>query len=146
MSKSNTLETAILDLILNGEPIANIADNAASSPAGVLYLSLYTSDPGEAGSQTTNEISYTGYARIAVDRDPGTSVGWTVSGNTATLVLDHTFAAMSGGAGGTVTHFGLGTDSSGAGRLLYKGTLTPNVVVTTGVEPKVKAGTTITED
>ena len=58
--------------------IANLADNAASSPLTNLYVALHTADPGESGTQSTNEISYTSYARVAVARS---SAGWTVTGS-----------------------------------------------------------------
>ena len=74
MSKSNVFENDLLKLIFNATPIAGLADNAASSPVTNLYLALHTADPGEAGDQTTSEISYTGYTRLAVLR---TSGGWT---------------------------------------------------------------------
>ena len=76
MSKGNTFEPDLLALIFNATAIANIADNAATSPLTNLYVSLHTADPGEAGSQTTSETAYTGYARVAVAR---TSGGWTVA-------------------------------------------------------------------
>ena len=82
------------------------------------------------------------YARIAVARSGS---GWTVSSNTASLAAVATFAAMAGGAGGTVTHFGVGTDSSGSGNLIHFGAVTPNIVVAAGVTPKLDTGTTITQ-
>ena len=82
------------------------------------------------------------YARIAVARSAG---GFTVSSNAASLTAIAAFAAMAGGAGGTVTHFGLGTDLSGAGNLLLFGTVTPNLAVVAGVTPKLDTGTTITQ-
>ena len=78
MSKSNAFETDFLELIFNATAIADLAEDDTTSPATSLYVSLHTSDPGEAGDQTTNETSYTNYARVAVAR---TSGGWTVSGN-----------------------------------------------------------------
>ena len=76
MSATNAFETDLLELIFNGTTIANIADNAASSPATNLYVSLHTADPGEGGDQSSSETSYGSYARVAVAR---TSGGWTVS-------------------------------------------------------------------
>lgn len=146
MSKGNTFENELLAHILNNANIANVGDATGlrgSSAAGSLYLSLHTSDPGEAGDQTSNEISYTGYARVAVARDGS---GWGVSGNSATLAANKDFGEMTGGAGGTVTHFGLGTASSGAGKLLYKGTVTPNIAVSAGVIPRLTTATSVTED
>lgn len=143
MSKGNTFENDWLKLIFNATAIANIADNAASSPLTNLYVSLHTSDPGEAGDQTTNEISYTGYARVAVAR---TSGGWTVTANSVSPVANIDFTISSGGTGGTVTHFAVGTASSGAGKLLYSGTVSPNIVVSSGVIPRLTTASAITED
>ena len=142
MSKSNTFETDLLDLIFNATAIANIADNAASAPLTNLYLSLHTGDPGEAGNQTTNECAYTSYAREAVAR---TSGGFTVSGNSVTLASAVDFTTATGGTE-TVTHFAVGTDLSGTGKILYSGTVTPNISVSSGVTPQLTTGTTITED
>lgn len=80
------------------------------------------------------------YARIAVARS---SAGWTISGNDASLFAIATFATMAGGAGGTVTHFGVGTDSSGAGNLIFFGTVTPNLVVSAGATPKLDTSTKV---
>lgn len=142
MSKGNTFENDWLKLIFNATAIASIADNAAFSPLTNLYVSLHTADPGETGDQTTNEAAYTSYARVAVAR---TSGGWTVTANSVSPAADVLFPEGTGGSG-TATHFGVGTAASGAGKLLYKGTLTPNVALGNGVAPKVKTGTTITED
>lgn len=143
MSKSNAFETDLLSLIFNGTAIANLADNAASSPLTNLYLALHTADPGEGGDQSTNEISYTGYSRVAVAR---TSGGWTITGNSVSPVAAIEFGEMTGGAGGTVTHASIGVASSGAGKILYSGSLTPTISVATGVIPRIKNTSTITED
>lgn len=143
MSKGDTFENDFLKLIFNATPIANIADNAATSPLTNLYLSLHTADPGEAGNQTTNEINYTGYARVPVARS---GAGWTVTGNSVSPAADILFGTMTAGAGGTATHGVIGTDPSGAGKILWSGTLTPNIIVANGVTPKILAGSTIVED
>lgn len=143
MSKGDTYENDWLKLIFNATAIANIADNAASSPLTNLYVALHTADPGESGAQNTSEISYTGYARVAVARTTG---GWTVTANSVSPVAPIDFGEMTAGAGGTATHFSVGTASSGAGKLLYKGAATPNIVVANGVTPRLKTTTTITED
>ncbi len=82
------------------------------------------------------------YARVAVARS---GAGFTVVSNAATLASIATFAAMAGGAGGTVTHFGIGSGSSGATELIFLGTVTPNISVVAGVTPKLDTGTTITQ-
>ena len=141
MSKGNTFENDTLKLIFNATPIANLADNAGSSPLTNLYVSLHTSDPGETGDQTTNEISYTSYARVAVARTTG---GWTVTGDIASAVAAIDFPACTGGTG-TATHFAIGTASSGAGKRLYSGAITPNIPISNGVTPRLPT-CTVTED
>jgi hypothetical protein len=146
VSKSNQFESDLLLLVFNNTNIANVGDATGlrgSSTAGSLYLSLHTGDPGEAGTQATNEIAYTGYARQAVARS---SAGFTVSGNAVTLAANVDFPEMTGGAGGTVTHFAVGVASSGSTVVLYKGTTDPDITVATGVIPRLKAATSITED
>lgn len=143
MSKGNTFENDLLKLIFNATAIANIADNAAASPLTNLYVSLHTADPGEAGDQTTSEISYTGYARVAVLR---TSGGWTITANSVSPGAAITFPQMTAGAGGIVTHAVIGTASSGAGKILYSGAMTPNITVAVGVTPQLSTSTAITED
>lgn len=142
MSKGNTFENDLLKLIFNATAIANIADDAASAPLGNLQVSLHTGDPGEAGDQTTNECAYTSYARVAVAR---TSGGWTVTNNSVSPVANIDFPAATGGTE-TATHFAVGTAASGAGKLLYSGTITPNIAISTGVTPRLTTASTVTED
>lgn len=142
MSKGNTFENDLLKLIFNATPIANLADNAASAPLTDLYLALHTADPGEAGSQTTSECTYTGYARVAVVR---TSGGWTVSGASVSPAADVLFGACTVGSE-TATHASIGTAASGAGKILYSGALSPTIAIALGVQPKITSGSTIGED
>jgi len=140
MSKSNVFETDLLELIFNATTIPNIADDAGASPATTLTAALHTADPGEAGDQSTNEATYTGYTRITVIRTAG---GWTVAAGSVSPVADIVFPTATGGSE-TITHFSVG---SGVGNnMLYSGTVTPNIVVTNGVSPFLTQATTITED
>lgn len=142
MSKGNTFENDLLLLIFNATAIANIADNAASSPLTNLFVSLHTADPGEAGVQNTSEIAYTSYARVSVARS---GAGWTVASGSVSPAANIDFPAGTGGSG-TATHFGVGVASSGATKLLYSGTVTPNIVCGNGVTPRLTTASTITED
>ena len=145
MSKTNTWENDLLLLMFNNTNSSLHGDATGlrgSSTAGSYSFSLHTADPGEAGDQTTNEIGYTSYARVAVARS---GAGFTVTGNAVATAAAVTFPAGTGGSG-TATHFGIGCSSSGAGKLLYKGALTPNVVCGSGVTPEINAGTVVTED
>jgi hypothetical protein len=145
MSKTNTFENDLLLLIFNNTDIALIGDAAGiqnSAAAGSLHVSLHTADPGEAGAQNTTEVSYTGYARVAVARTAG---GWTVTGNSVSPTAAINFGQCTAGSA-TATHFGVGTDASGAGKLLYKGAITPNISISAGVTPQLTTATAITED
>lgn len=146
MSKSDSWENALLLLLFNNTGAANIGDATGlrgSTVAGSLYVSLHTADPGEAGSQTTNEIGYTSYARVAIARSSG---GWTVTTNSVVPAADIQFPAGTGGSG-TATHMGIGTAISGAGVLLYSGTITPNIICGNGITPILTAaGFSLTED
>lgn len=76
---SDSWIAGVLNLLFNNSDIANIGDATGlrgSSTAGSLYVSLHTSDPGTTGDQTTNEATYTSYARVAVARTAG---GWTIA-------------------------------------------------------------------
>lgn len=141
MAKTTSFASSILDLIFNATAIANIADNSATSPLTNLYVSLHTADPGTAGDQTTNETSYTGYARVAVAR---TSGGWTVTDNVVTPAAAITFGELTAGPA-TITHMGIGTAASGAGVLLYSGALSSSVVAGIGDAPVIKTTSTVTE-
>jgi hypothetical protein len=138
MSASNAFENALMLLFFQATAWANVADNAASSPITNWQLGLHTADPGEAGDQTTSEIGYTSYARVARAR---TSGGFGVSAGVASLAANTDFPAGTGGSG-TATHLGLGTASSGAGILEMSGTVTPNIVTGNGVTPRLTTSTT----
>jgi hypothetical protein len=139
VSATNAAETAILTLYFNNTNHANVGDATGvrgSSTAGSFYISLHTADPGETGSQTTSEATYTSYARVAVARS---SAGFTISGNNASNAATVTFPAATGGSN-TITHFGIGTDSSGAGNLLFSGALSASLSVSSGITPNFAIG------
>jgi hypothetical protein len=142
VSKGDTFENDLVKLIFNATAIANIADNASSSPLTNLYISLHTADPGETGNQTTSECAYTSYARVAVAR---TSGGWTVTNNSVSPVANIDFPACSGGSE-TATYAAVGTATSGTGKILYSGAISPTIAISTGVTPRLTTASTITED
>ena len=141
-SKGNTYENDLMKLLFNATAIANVADNAATSPLTNLSVALHTADPGEAGDQTTSEIGYTSYARVSVAR---TSGGWTVTNNSVSPVATISFPAGTGGSG-TATHFSVGPTGGGATKIFYSGTITPNIVTGNGITPQLTTATAITED
>lgn len=143
--KGNTLSSDVLSLILNAVAIGNIADNTATSPATNLYVSLHTADPGGGGNQTTNEVAYTGYARVAVARSSG-SPQWTVTnpgtGGQAVNAAQVSWPACTAGTA-TAAWFAVGTASSGTGKVLYRGQITSpsgGLAVSAGITPQSPAG------
>jgi len=140
MSKSNTWENELLLLVFNNTTAALIGDATGivgSTVPGSLYVSLHTGDPGEAGTQATNECAYTSYARVAVARS---GVGWTVAGNAVTNAALVQFPQCTGGSE-TATYFAIGTASSGAGKVLYKGALSASLAISSGIQPQFGATT-----
>lgn len=149
--KSDIFEADLLKLIFNGTAIANVADNAATAPLTSLYVSLHTADPlagtTEGSNQTTAEATYTGYARVAVARTAGAwSVTTDANGITGVSPTSPiTFGQATAGTN-TITYFLIGTASTGTGKILYAGPVTPSISVTAGVQPQLTAATRITED
>jgi hypothetical protein len=79
---------------------------------------------------------------VAVNRNSG---GWTVSANSVSPVGNIDFPEATGGSE-TETHAHVGTASSSTGKILYSGTVTPNISVSTGVMPRLTTASAITED
>lgn len=129
----------MLGLIITNVDAANVGDATGlrgSSTAGVFWISLHTASPGEAGDQTTSETAYTNYARQDEARN---TTQWTVTGNTADN--DNAISyPQCGASGATLTDFGLGSASSGAGNLFLYGALTSPLAVSNGITPSFAAG------
>lgn len=146
MSKANTWETGLLALLFTNAAFTLVGDAAGLLPSagtGNLFLTLHTADPGETGDQTTSEATYTSYARVAVVRS---AAGWTLGTGSVTNAAVINFPACTGGSN-ILTHFGIGTATSGASKLLYSGALTSSLAVSNGIAPSFAIGSiTITED
>ena len=142
MSISAAFANDLLKLIFNGVAIPGIADNAATATLTELYMSLHVADPGGSGTQSTSEVNYTGYSRLAVSRLPG---GFTVSGVTMNPTATMEFGEMTGGAAQTATHLCIGTASgTAAGKILFRFLLTPAVQISVNVTPRLRTTTTLT--
>lgn len=128
MSASNTTENDLA---------AYIFDSAAPSWAGngSFYIRLHSSDPGEAGTAVTNEISYTNYDGVAVSR----TTGFTISGNEASNAALLQFP-LCGGGSATATHFSVCTTQNGAGQIIVSGALSASLSISNGIQPQFNAG------
>ena len=141
MSKVDSYETALLNLVLAAKNYSNIA--IASTASTSIWVSLHTADPGDTGTQATSEATYSGYLRVATDRTTG---GWVVASGSASPAASITFATCTASSTTSITHFSVGLSSSGAGTAIYNGTVTPNISVTTNVTPSLTTASAITED
>lgn len=135
MSKSNTTENDILKAILQGV-------DPAWRAGATQYLALYTADPGDAGSATTNEATYTGYARTALTKATAWNDGGSSFSNAALIQ-----SPKCTGGSNDITHFAIVTTASGAGQILYSGALGSTLSVSNNIQPQFEAGTLVcTED
>ena len=120
---------------LEGKLIEHVLRNTAYTSPTTVHLSLHTANPAEDASGT--EVSGSGYGRQAI------AFGAHSNGACSNSAVEE-FTA-SGGAFGTVTHFGI-FDASSSGNLLYYGALTASKVVADGDTLKFAIGSiTITE-
>tara|TARA_A100001391_G_scaffold92153_1_gene60876 strand:+ start:213 stop:602 length:390 start_codon:yes stop_codon:yes gene_type:complete len=111
-AKSNYLELKVLDHFLG---------TASTSAPSNVYLALHTANPTDAGSGA--EVSGNGYSRQVI------TFASASSGSAASNSVEE-FTA-SGGAFGTVTHFGI-WDASSSGNLLYYGALSASKTIADG--------------
>ncbi len=128
MSASNTTEN---DLAL---AIFDSTDPSWWGNAS-FFIRLHSSDPGEAGTATTNEISYTGYDGVTVSR----STGFSVSGNTASNAALVQFPLCTGGTA-TASHFSICTTQNGAGQIIVSGALSSSLSISNGIQPQFNTG------
>jgi hypothetical protein len=138
MPLSTAAAQELLDLIFLNLDWANVGDAGGiqgSATDGNLYVALHTADPGAGGDQTTNEIAYTGYSRVAVSR----TNGFTRSGTNVSNAAAVTFGSCTGGSG-TATHFSIGTASAGAGQIIVRGALNSNLAISAGITPEFAVG------
>lgn len=128
MSASNATENDLVSYIF---------DSAAPAWAGNadFYVRLYSSDPGEAGTATTNEISYTSYDGVAISR----TTGFSISGNEASNAALVQFPTCTGSSA-TATHFGICTTQNGAGQIIVSGALSSSLAISSGIQPQFNTG------
>ncbi len=145
MALSQSSAADLLRLLFNNTTWANVGDATGivgSTGAGSFYVSLHTADPTAAGNQTSNEATYTSYARVAVARTTG---GWTVSGTAPTQVANVALVSLPACTGGTntITHVAIGRASSGTGEIISSQALSSSLAVSNGVTPQFAIGSLV---
>lgn len=139
MPKATTFCSDILNLVLNATNIANIADNTATGPVTMLYISLHSSNPGVGGSQLTGEVGYSSYSRVSIQRS-STSPTWSVSSGSATNISACNFPQC-GISGSAASYVAIGISGSGAGKVLWEGALNSPVTIQSPYIPQFLAST-----
>jgi hypothetical protein len=128
MSFSNAAETELNTYIFIGTDVTWSANTN-------LWLALHTADPGEAGTAVTSETSYVSYARVAVARASGFTVGGATVQNAALVQFP-----ISTGGSSTVTHVSIVTTALGVGTIIVSGVLNSPQTIVTGNQPQFSAG------
>ena len=141
MSFGDVAEQNVMVLIFNGTAWANIAENDTSAPETDLGVALHTATPADTGTQLTNEAAYTSYVRVDLTR-VGSSA-WSSTAGVVTPVANIDFVEATGGSE-TETFMSIGEAANDI--MIFYGTVTPNIVVTTGVTPRLTTASTITLD
>lgn len=124
---SNYLENKVLDHVLG---------NTAYTPAGTIYLGLFTNASTNAAANLeagtlTDEVSGNGYARKAITFDAA-------SGGSSASAATVTFDAATGNWG-TITHVAV-LDASTSGNVLFWGAVTTSKTIESGDTFQVSAG------
>ena len=143
MSKSNSFETDLLELLFNNTAIAdvgNVAGLPAAGAVGSFWVRLYTDAVVVDDATIGTEAAYTGYVAfgIAVAR---TSGGWTIAGNNCSNTAAITFGACTAGTE-TIRYFAIWKDGATATDAfrLYWGQLTSDLAVSNGITPEFAIG------
>lgn len=119
--------------------LRNVAPSWGST--GTLYLSLHTGTIGSGGDQLTNEVAYTGYARVAVTRNSSGEFEVAAAGASENQNLIQFGNPTAGSFPITVTHVAIGENASGAGTVIEFTALNSNLIVNQNVQPQFAIGT-----
>jgi len=136
MSKSNTSENAVVDCVLRGvDPSFRANANR--------YIALHTADPGEAGTAITSEATFGAYARVAVVASSGFTAA---SGGSSSNTGQIQWAECTSGSN-LITHLSIVDTASGAGTIIYSGSLTASRTISSGITALIAiGGLVVTED
>jgi hypothetical protein len=142
MPKSTNTCNNFLALLYNATPWANIADNADSAPITNIYVALATATGAVGDTMSTNEATYTNYARQTVERSTS---GWTAPSSRATGNAAQITFPQCGVTGNTITSAKAGK-ASGASDVFHYGDLNAPIAVSNLIQPVFAIGAmTITE-
>lgn len=143
MSKSNATENDYIKFEANAV--------AMPSYGATLQINLHTADPGEGGTATTNEPTYTAYVAQVVDRagtglticDGSTPFAPNASGNGYKNTNLITFPEYEGGFAGTETITHASVSVIATGQILRSSALLAPRIFSAGMTPIFPAGTMV---
>lgn len=123
--------------------------NNVSMPTygGTIYAHLHTADPGAGGTSSTNEATYTSYARVATPRDLATfqicdpDGTPNVNGTCFKNLVEITWPECTGVADDEEEFFV--TLCTNAGQILYRATLITPIRVNNNDTPRIPPGALI---
>lgn len=122
-------KTDILRVILAGEDIWPVEPNEP------YYLALHVGNPGDNGTQATNEAAYTGYKRIGVLRS---SDSWVLKNGRGSNCNRLSFPKAESEE--RITHISLGAEQSGPGYLVGTSQLPKPLLLSPGIIPTFSSG------
>lgn len=132
----------VVGLYYNATPIANIADNAASSPLANITMALTTASGAPSDTMATSLATYTNYANQTIAR---TTSGWTAPSGGATSNVAAIEFPQCGVTGNTITSAKTGK-GTGAVDVFHYGDLNSPIDVSNLIQPRFAiGGVTITE-
>lgn len=135
MSTATTAANAIQNLIYRAVAWANMADNAATSPATAIDIALHTAAP-TTSSQSSNEVTtgqWNTYARLSITRNTS---NWDAASNGMVQNTNLAqFVEMASGTGCVITHVSTGQ----GGNIIHYGALTAPRTVSAGIQPQFAA-------
>lgn len=136
MPKSSNTCNNILALIYNATTWANVAINATSSPITDIYLALATVTGSPSDTMSTNEATYTNYARQTVVR---TTSGWTAPSGSSTSNVAAVDFPQCGVTGNTIVAAKTGK-AAGASDVFHYGDLNAPITVSNLIRPTFDVG------
>lgn len=134
------MEAGMILLLFNNTNFANIGDATGlrgSTVAGSFYVGLHTAALTDVSTQVSSQAAYGGYTRVGIARS---GAGWSCVANSASNVAAATFPTASSGSE-SESYFSVGMQSgTGAGDILYWGSLNTPLAVSVGITPSFAAG------
>ncbi len=155
--KGNALQENLLKFLFTTSSSATLGQITtlnfpATSTTTTLWVSLHTADPGNSGNQGTNEVTYTGYARVSTNRSGSGAASWVVGATYSPFSVFPSsaigFAQCTTASAVVITNWSVGISSASGTTtgLYYTGTVTPNISLGANVTPSLTTGSACTED